>query len=178
MSQTVENNKADANNDDVLQIITFKVGKEEFSVSIHKVQEIIRITDITSIPNSPPFVDGIINLRGNVIPVIDSRKRFGLPEAERTDASRVIVVESGAKIVGLIVDSVTEVLQLPKNTVEPPPDIVGGVDSDYIDGVGKYDERLVILLNLEKVLNFKEEVPFKEEERFEDVATVAAGAEV
>lgn len=171
MSQINENLKDEANNDELLQIITFKVGKEEFSVSIINVQEIIRLTEITSVPNSPPFVEGVINLRGKVIPVIDSRKRFGLPETERTEASRIIVVESDGKIVGLIVDSVTEVLQLPKSTVEPPPDIVGGVDSDYIDGVGKYDDRLVILLNLGKLLTFKEE------ERLEELATAAAGAE-
>ena len=172
MSQISENSKNEANNDETLQIITFKVGKEEFSVSILQVQEIIRITDITKVPNSPPFVEGVINLRGNVIPVIDSRKRFGLPQAEKTDASRVIVVDSDGKIVGLIVDSVTEVLQLSRSTVEAPPDIVGGVDSDYIEGVGKYDNRLVILLNLSKLLNFKGS------ERLDEVATAAAGTEV
>jgi purine-binding chemotaxis protein CheW len=163
--------KSDVDNADVLQIITFKVGKEEFSVSIHKVQEIIRVSDITKIPNSPAVMDGVINLRGKVIAVIDSRKRFGLPVAERTSATRVIVVNSGTKTVGLIVDSVTEVLQLPMNTVEPPPEIIGGIDSDYIDGVGKYDDRLVILLDLDKVLTFKGN------ERLDETAAVAAGAE-
>lgn len=171
MSQNIENITDDATVDKMLQIITFHVGKEEFSVSIHKVQEIIRLTDITSVPNSPPFVEGVINLRGQVIPVIDARKRFGLYEAERTDASRIIVVDSDGKIVGLIVDSVTEVLQLSKNSVEPPPDIVGSVDSDYIDGVGKYDNRLVILLNLDKVLTFKEK------KQLEETVVGAASAE-
>lgn len=142
--------------DDILQIVTFKVGEEEFSVSILKVQEIIRMSEITKVPSSPPFVEGVINLRGKVIPVIDSRKRFGLPAVERTEEARIIVVDSDGKIVGLIVDSVTEVLRLSTNTVEPPPDIVGGVDSEYIDGVGKLDNRLVILLNLDKVLTVKE----------------------
>lgn len=171
MSQINENLNDEAGQDEVLQIITFKVGKEEFSISILEVQEIIRITEVTSVPNSPPFVEGVINLRGKVIPVIDSRKRFGLPETEKTEASRIIVVESDGKIVGLIVDSVTEVLQLSRSTVEPPPDIAGGVDSDYIDGVGKYDDRLVILLNLSKLLNFKDS------ERLEEVVEAAVGAE-
>jgi purine-binding chemotaxis protein CheW len=171
MSLISESAKEEAGSDEILQIITFKVGKEEFSVSILRVQEIIRLTEITSVPNSPAFVEGVINLRGKVIPVIDSRKRFGLPQAERTDASRVIVVDSDGKVVGLIVDSVTEVIQLKRSTVEPPPDIVGGVDSDYIDGVGKYDNRLVILLNLAKLLSFKES------ERLEEVAQAAVGAE-
>lgn len=156
MAEETESLHIEGDGEDVLQIVTFKVGEEEFSVSILKVQEIIRMSEITKVPNSPSFVEGVINLRGKVIPVIDSRKRFGLPEAERTEASRIIVVDSGGKIVGLIVDSVTEVLRLPKSTVEPPPDIVGGVESDYIDGVGKLDNRLVILLNLDKVLSVKE----------------------
>ncbi|MEE8574691.1 MAG: chemotaxis protein CheW, partial [Thermodesulfobacteriota bacterium] len=100
--------------------------------------------------------EGVINLRGKVIPVIDLRKRFGLEVAERSEESRIIVVESVGKVVGLIVDSVTEVLRLASSTVEPPPDIVGGIDSDYIDGVGKLDNRLVILLNLDKVLSSSE----------------------
>jgi purine-binding chemotaxis protein CheW len=141
---------------DDVQIVTFKVGKEEYSVSILKVQEIIRMTEITTVPRSPVFVEGVINLRGRVIPVIDLRKRFGLPPAEKSDDSRIIVVDSSGKIVGLIVDSVTEVLRLSSSTVEPPPDIVGGIDSEYIDGVGKLQNRLVILLNLDKVLTVAE----------------------
>lgn len=142
--------------DDDLQIVTFRVGEEDFSVSILKVQEIIRMSAITKVPRSPEFVEGVINLRGNVIPVIDLRKRFGLPEAERNSDTRTIVVDCGGKVVGLIVDSVTEVLRLSKATVEAPPDIVGGVDSDYISGVGKLDDRLVILLDIDKVLSINE----------------------
>lgn len=144
------------NRDDDLQIVTFKVGDEEFSVSILKVQEIIRMSEITKVPRSPDFVEGVINLRGRVIPVIDLRKRFGLQKVERGIDARTIVVDSAGKVVGLIVDSVTEVLRLPASTVEPPPDIVSGVDSEYIDGVGKLSNRLVILLNLDKVLSGKE----------------------
>ncbi len=143
--------------EDDLQIVTFKVGEEEFSVSILKVQEIIRMSEITKVPKSPEFVEGVINLRGRVIPVLDLRKRFGLPLIERGNDARTIVVDSGGKVVGLIVDSVTEVLRLQASTIEPPPDIVGGgVDSEYIDGVGKLENRLVILLNLDKVLTVTE----------------------
>ena len=143
--------------EDDLQIVTFKVGEEEFSVSILKVQEIIRMSEITKVPRSPDFVEGVINLRGRVIPVIDLRKRFGLPLVERSEEARTIVVDSAGNVVGLIVDSVTEVLKLPVSTVEPPPDIVGGMESDYIEGVGKLDNRLVILLNLDKVLTSAEQ---------------------
>ncbi len=143
--------------EDDLQIVTFKIGDEEFSVSILKVQEIIRMSAITKVPKSPEFVEGVINLRGRVIPVLDLRKRFGLPIIERGNDARTIVVDSGGKVVGLIVDSVTEVLRLQASTIEPPPDIVGGgVDSEYIDGVGKLENRLVILLNLDKVLTVNE----------------------
>ncbi len=143
--------------DDDLQIVTFKVGDEEFSVSILKVQEIIRMSEITKVPKSPDFVEGVINLRGRVIPVIDLRKRFGLALVERGNEARTIVVDCAGKVVGLIVDSVTEVLRIPSSTIEPPPDIVGGVDSEYIDGVGKLESRLLILLNLDKVLTLNEQ---------------------
>jgi purine-binding chemotaxis protein CheW len=152
MNEGIEGQK-----DDDLQIVTFRVGEEDFSVSILKVQEIIRMSEITKVPRSPEFVEGVINLRGKVIPVIDLSKRFGLIAAERDNDTRTIVVDCGGKVVGLIVDSVTEVLRLSKATVEPPPDIVGGVDSDYISGVGKLDDRLVILLDIDKVLNFSEQ---------------------
>ncbi len=151
MSEAIETQK-----DDDLQIVTFRVGEEEFSVSILKVQEIIRMSEITKVPRSPEFVEGVINLRGKVIPVIDLRKRFGLPTAERTSDTRTIVVDCEGKVVGLIVDSVTEVLRLSQSTVEPPPDIVGGVDSEYISGVGKLEDRLVILLDIDKVLSIGE----------------------
>lgn len=139
-----------------LQIVTFKIGKEEFSVDILKVQEIIRVIEITRVPRSPRFVEGVINLRGKVIPVLDLRKRFGLKSIEKDKDTRIIVVESSGRTVGLIVDSVSEVLRLNASTVEPPPEIVGGVDSEYVEGVGKLEDRLIILLNLDKVLSPKE----------------------
>ncbi|MBI5893184.1 MAG: chemotaxis protein CheW [Deltaproteobacteria bacterium] len=139
-----------------LQLVTFNMGKEEFSVEILKVQEIIRMMEITRIPKSPDFVEGVINLRGKVIPIIDLRKRFGLPKIDKDTDTRIIVIESGGKSIGLIVDSVSEVLRLPASTVEPPPEIVGGIDSEYIEGVGKLEDRLIILLNLDKVLTSHE----------------------
>ena len=139
-----------------LQLVTFKIGKEEFSVDILKVQEIIRTMEITRVPRSPEFVEGVINLRGKVIPVLDLRKRFGLSKTEHSKDTRIIVVETNGKTVWLVVDSVSEVLRLDASTVEPPPEIVGGIDSEYIDGVGKLEDRLIILLNLDKVLSPKE----------------------
>ena len=148
--------EAALNQDDYLQLVTFKVGEEEFSVEILKVQEIIRMFEITRVPRASEFVEGVINLRGKVIPVIDLRRRFGLPALERTERTRIIVVNSSGKVVGLIVDSVSEVLRLDNSTIEPPPDVVGNVEAEYIDGVGKLENRLIVLLNLDKVLTEKE----------------------
>jgi purine-binding chemotaxis protein CheW len=135
-----------------LQLVTFGIGDEQFSVPILNVREIIRLTDITRVPNSPGFIEGVINLRGKVIPIIDMRTRFGLPSVERGNSARIIVVNSNGKVVGLVVDLVSEVMRLPASTIEPPPAILGGVESEYIEGVGKLEGRLIMLLNLDKVL--------------------------
>jgi len=144
--------KKDLDAKEVLQLVTFRLGKEEFSMDILKVQEIIRHMDLTRVPRTPDFVDGVINLRGRVIPVLDLRKRFGLPEGERTNETRIIVVDVDNRTVGLKVDAVSEVLRLPADTVEPPPSLVTGIESDYIRGVGKLDGRLIILLDVAKIL--------------------------
>lgn len=141
---------------DLLQLVTFHLGNEEFAVDILRVQEINRMVNITSVPNSPHFVEGVINLRGKIIPVIDLRKRFLMESKEHDKQTRIVVVDVEGKTVGLIVDSVSEVLRLPLDTVEPPPSIVAGVDAEYIHGVGKLEDRLLILLDLRKILNIEE----------------------
>ena len=144
--------KKDLDSRELLQLVTFRLGNEEFSLDILRVQEIIRHMELTRVPRTPDFVDGVINLRGRVIPVLDLRKRFGLPSEERTNETRIIVVDVDNKTVGLKVDAVSEVLRLPADTVEPAPAIVTGVESDYIKGVGKLEGRLLILLDVEKIL--------------------------
>ncbi len=141
---------------DVLQLVTFRLGNEEFSVDILKVQEIIRLMELTRVPKAPEFIEGVINLRGKVIPVMDLRKRFCMPAAEDTSEARIIVVELANTTVGFRVDGVSEVLRLPADTVEPPPTMVSGVETEYIRGVGKLDDRLIILLDVEKVLTEKD----------------------
>jgi|SRR3972149_2660032 len=139
-------------NTEVLQLVSFNLGNEEYAVDILKVQEINRMVEITSIPNAPSYVEGVINLRGKVIPVINLRKRFGLDSKEIDSHSRIMVVDVGTTI-GLIVDSVSEVLRLPSDTVEPPPPMTAGSGSaEYIKGVGKLADRLLILLDIEKLL--------------------------
>ena len=114
--------------EELLQLVSFNLGDEEFGVEILRVQEINRVMDITKIPKSPDFVDGVINLRGKVIPVINLRRRFGLEEREDDKNTRIVVVEIDAKTIGFIVDAVSEVLRIPSSTIEPPPPLVAGGD--------------------------------------------------
>ncbi|MHB8338395.1 MAG: chemotaxis protein CheW [Ignavibacteriaceae bacterium] len=140
-------------NNELLQLVTFKLDVEEFGIDILRVQEIIRIMNITKVPNSPEFVEGVINLRGRVIPVINLRRRLMLPTIEKDNKTRVIVVELSDKTVGFIVDEVNEVLRIPKSITEPPPEMTAGIDSDYITSVGKLEDRLLILLDIEKLVD-------------------------
>lgn len=143
----------DKRDDDLLQLVTFSIGSEEFGVDILKVIEIIRMMEITKVPKAPVFVEGVINLRGLVIPIIDLRRRFGLQDKADDSDTRIIVIEINGMSVGFVVDSVSEVLRIPVSTVEPAPPVVAGMDSDYISGVGKLEDRLLILLDLDKLLS-------------------------
>jgi len=134
------------------QLVTFSLGSEEFGVDIMCVQEIIRIPPITRVPKAPDYVEGVINLRGNVIPVISLRNRFGMDRVEETDLSRIIVLQVQTKVFGIRVDAVTEVLRIDSESIEPPPPIALGMDSQYIRGVGKIGERLLILLELDQIM--------------------------
>ncbi len=153
---------AETGSESLLQLVSFKLGDEEFGVDILKVQEINNIVDVTRIPNAPEFVEGVINLRGKVIPIIDLRCKFGLPPKDRDKDTRIIVVELSGKIVGFIVDAVSEVLRIPKSVTEPPPPIVSGIDAEYITAVGKLEDRMLILLDLDKVLTGVEKKEIKQ----------------
>lgn len=141
---------------ELLQLVSFEVGDEEYAVPILSVQEINRMMQITRVPQSPDFVEGVINLRGKIIPVIDLRKRFGLNKLENADDVRIIVVEVASRVLGFTVDRVNEVLRINADIVEPPPAMVCGIDTDYVQGVGKLDDRLLILLSLEKLFSADE----------------------
>ena len=153
MSQTHLHSSDDSS---LIQLVTFKIADEEFGVDILKVQEIIRMMPITKVPNAPSFVEGVINLRGKVIPVIDMRKRFGLPASKHDSSTRIEVMDLQGQVVGFVVDAVSEVLRIKESTVEPPPAVVAGVGSEYMRGVGKLEDRLLILLDLDKLLNQRE----------------------
>lgn len=142
--------------DELLQLVSFKIGDEEFGVDILSVQEINRMSQITKVPNTPEFIEGVINLRGRIVPVIDLRVKLGMVRKDHGKDTRIVVVELKGKTMGFIVDEVNEVLRISKDITEAPPDIVGGVNSEYITSIGKLDDRLLILLDLEKILSFSE----------------------
>ncbi len=139
-----------------LQLVSFNIGTEEFGVDILKVQEINRMVEITKVPQAPHYVEGVINLRGKVIPIVNLRKRFDLELKECDKNTRIVVVDIGGNIMGMIVDAVSEVLRLSTSTIEPPPEIVTGINSEYIKGVAKLDDRLLIFLDLSKVIDLSE----------------------
>ncbi len=138
---------------ELLQLVSFIIGNEEFAVDILFVHEINRMLQITKVPNSPDFVEGVINLRGRVIPVIDLRCKLGMERKAYDKNTRIIVVEVEGKMVGFIVDAVNEVLRIQKSITEAPPELVTGINSEYIKAVGKLEDRLLILLDLEKVIS-------------------------
>jgi len=154
--QSTAQKKTQTLNENILQLVTFKIEHEEFAIEINHIQEINRMSEITRVPNSPDFVSGVINLRGRIIPVINMRKRFGFPEKEPDKNTRIIVVELGEIIVGFIVDAVHEVIRIPKNITEPPPSLVAGIGSEYITSVAKLENRLLIILDIERILHDKE----------------------
>lgn len=147
------------NGDEEVQLVTFNIGEEEYGIHITKIQEINRLDEVTHLPRSPYFVEGVTNLRGNVIPVLNVRKLFGLPEKENDDRTRIIIVDIGGRKTGLCVDQVDEVLRLSKSNIEPAPAIVSSSDGNrFMEGVCKLDKgkRMVILLNVEQILDKQE----------------------
>ncbi len=152
----MSNEALDIAADESEQLVVFELADEFYGVEISAVNTIIRMQGVTDIPRTPDFVEGVINLRGSIVPVIDLRKRFGLPAGEITKASRIVVVEAAKQMIGMIVDAVVETLRLSADAIEPPSPVVASLDAEYLRGVGKQDDRLVILLDLDKVLSTRE----------------------
>ncbi len=137
---------------DEKQLVVFDLADETYGVDIGSVREIIRIQEITKVPRTPDYVEGVINLRGKVIPVIDLRKKFGFEKAEVTKDTRIVVVDINGADIGVVVDAVTEVLRLSSDAVEPPTGVITTAESDYLLGIAKLESRLIILLDLQKAL--------------------------
>ncbi len=141
---------------ELLQLVSFKIGEEEFGVDINIVREINRMLPITKVPNTQDFIEGVVNLRGRIIPVIDLRVKLGLMKLEHGKNTRIVVVELKQQTIGFIVDEVNEVLRIPKSITEIPPELVGGVNNEFITAIGKLEDRLLILLDLEKIFSIAE----------------------
>jgi purine-binding chemotaxis protein CheW len=145
-------NAASSGSGELLQLVSFHVGEEEFGLDILRVQEIIRIQPLTRVPNLPDYIDGVFNLRGKVIPVIGLRRRLGLDKQSADKQTRIVVVDVHNQTLGFIVDSVSEVLRIHSGTVEPTPRL-GKAERDYISGVGKLDSRLLLMIDLEQLMS-------------------------
>lgn len=145
-----------------IQVVSFRLANEEYGVEITKVQEIILIGDITRVPQTAPYIKGLINLRSTVIPIVDLRLRFGMSEQPATEETRIMVMNVGGKTIGIVVDAVSEVLRITKEQIAPPPATVAGLGREYITGLAKLDQRLLILLDIDRLLT--------------DVSTAAANA--
>jgi purine-binding chemotaxis protein CheW len=141
---------------EVKQLISFTVGAEEYGIELLRVKEVIRMRQITWLPKAPACVKGIINLRGDVIPIVDLRDRFGLHSIEHTAMTRVIVVEVDGRPVGMVVDSASQVVRLPADQFEPPPPMMGAASRDFITGVGKMDGKLIIMVDTDRILSIEE----------------------
>lgn len=139
-----------------MQLVSFRLGQEEYGVEITKVQEIILMGEITRVPQTPEYIKGLINLRSTVIPIVDLRLRFGLPPQEPSDDTRIMVVNVRNKTIGIIVDAVSEVLRITRDQIAPPPPTVAGLGREYLTGLVKLDTRLLILLEIDRLLGEEE----------------------
>ena len=160
MKDREDNSKASSGA--IVKFITFALGREKFGISLDEVKEIIADYNIVPLPRTPDFIEGIISLRGDIIPVVDMRARFEMESRESDDETRVIVLEMKDFIVGIQVDNVYEVLKLTEDAIEPPPKLVGGLKGDYIDGVAEAKGKLTIILNLDEIFSATEKIAMKE----------------
>lgn len=142
--------------DQVIQWVTFKLDGEKYGIRVMQVQEVLRVSEIAPVPGAPSYVMGIINLRGNVVTVIDTRSRFGLPSTENDDSTRIVILESDNNVVGIMVDSVAEVVDLKKGQIETSPNVGNDESSKYIEGVATQDGELLILIDINKLLTEEE----------------------
>lgn len=142
--------------DPVIQWVTFRLDNETYGINVMQVQEVLRVTEIAPVPGSPNYVLGIINLRGNVVTVIDTRQRFGLVPREMDDSTRIVIIEVNKQVVGILVDSVAEVVDLRASEIETAPNVGSDESSKYIQGVSSRDEELLILIDLNKFLSSEE----------------------
>lgn len=157
------NDVVEEKGDSIIQWVTFHLENEKYGIKVMQVQEVLRMTEIAPVPGAPHYVLGIINLRGNVVTVIDTRRRFGLPEIENDDETRIVIVEANNNVVGILVDSVAEVVDLKESEIETAPNVGNDESSKYIQGVSSRENELLILVDVNKLLS---------EEEWQDVASL------
>ena len=162
MSDERRNNAGQDSNDEVLQWVTFKLGDETYGINVMQVQEILRYTEVAPVPGSPLYVLGIINLRGNVVTVIDTRARFGLSSSDITDNTRIVIIESEKQVIGIMVDSASEVVYLKNSEIDMAPNVGNDESSKFIQGVSNRSGELLILVDLNKLLSDEEWDELKE----------------
>ena len=159
----MQQNQQQDQKDQEIQWVTFRLDKEVYGIEVMQVQEVLRVTEITPVPGAPDYILGIINLRGNVVTVLDTRKRFGLPPKEIDDLSRIVIIESTDQVVGMLVDSVAEVVYLRYSEIESSPNVGNEESSRFIQGVHSRNDSLLILVDVNKLLT---------EDEWQDVAKV------
>lgn len=157
------NDVVDTKNDSIIQWVTFHLENEKYGIKVMQVQEVLRMTEIAPVPGAPHYVIGIINLRGNVVTVVDTRRRFGLPDVDSDDETRIVIIEANNNVVGILVDSVAEVVDLKLSEMETAPNVGNDESSKYIQGVSSRDNELLILVDVNKLLS---------DEEWEEVASI------
>lgn len=141
-----------------VQLVTFRLGPEEFGLDVFAVHEILRYQAPTPVPRAPEFVEGVIDVRGSLVPVVDMRRRFELADAPLNDETRIVVVEHGGERLGLVVDSVTEVMRVPETAVSEPPAYIRGLAAEFVRGIVRMEARLVVLIDIERILSSQERI--------------------
>jgi purine-binding chemotaxis protein CheW len=144
------------------QLILFNLGNTLYGIPIEQVSEINRLEEITPLPKAPQFIEGVINLRGNVVPVIDLRKRFGMKQVERTNKNKIIILFIGKRLFGIIVDSVHEVITLTEDNIEPSLPTASGLKAEFINSIGKYNDKLIIILEITQIVTSTEDIKIEE----------------
>ncbi|WP_028330763.1 chemotaxis protein CheW [Brachyspira alvinipulli] len=155
--QPIESTESRAELEDSTNLVTFRLGSGEYAIDIMQAKEIIKMEKITLIPNAPDFVEGVINLRGNIIPIIDLKKRFNLEEIEGDKNTGIIIVKIEDVDMGIIIDSISKVVSISNSDIQPPPPMLSGIGQKYIKGVGKLEDKLLVVLDLEKLFSTDEE---------------------
>ena len=152
--ETALQTRAEESRNELIQLVSFKLEHEEYGVNVLKVREIIRMPSITRVPNTPHYIEGVINLRGKVIPIISMRKRFNLPDGEISSQTRIMVIDMEGELMGFVVDAVSEVIRIAESEIQPPPAVVNSaVEQECLAGVINQTDRLLFFLNLEKLIS-------------------------